>query len=154
MSELTTCANCDKEVAEDSDFCPHCGYLFKDAPLAMCDTHHDSEASGVCIICQNLVCPRCREVRSKRLFCAEHRTVTVEQDWAMVIESPSLIDAEIQKSYLEDNGIQALGQSLGVRMKNRGTARVYVPIPDYLRSMKLLEEIDRTEPTIEEVGHE
>lgn len=154
MSEPTTCANCDNEVTEDSDFCPHCGYLFKDAPSVKCETDLDQEASGVCIICQKLVCPRCREIKYGRLFCMDHRTVVAEQDWAMVVESRSLVDAEMCKNYLDENGIQTVEQNLGIRVRNRGTARVFVPIPDYLRAKKLLEEIDRTEPTIEGMDHE
>ncbi len=154
MSELTSCANCDNEVTEDSDFCPHCGHLFKDAPPVKCETDFGQEASGVCIICQKLVCPRCREVRNKRLFCIGHRSVMVEQDWAMIVESRSLADAEMRKNFLDENGFQTVAVNLGIRVRNRAAAKVFVPIPDYLRAKKLLEEIDRTEPTIEELDHE
>jgi hypothetical protein len=154
MAELTTCANCDNEVTEDSDFCPHCGYLFKDAPPVKCETDIDQEASGVCIICQKLVCPRCREVKNNRLFCVDHRTVVVEQDWAMVVDSRSIAEAEMRKNFLDENGFQTVGYNLGIRGRNRSTARVFVPIPDYLRAVELIKEIDRTEPTVEGVDRE
>lgn len=142
MSELTTCANCNNEVTEDSDFCPHCGYLFKESPPVHCETDLDQEATGVCIICQKLVCPRCREVKNNRLFCVEHRDVKVQQDWVMVFESPSVVDVEMKKNFLDENGFQSVAQNLGMRVKSRGVARVFVPIPDYLRAKKMLEEVD------------
>ncbi len=154
MAELTTCANCNNEVTEDSDFCPHCGYLFKDAPPVKCETDLDREASGVCIICQKLVCPLCREVKNKRLFCLDHRAVVVEQDWAMVVQARSVADAEMRKNFLDENGFHTIAQNLGMRIRNRAAARVFVPIPDYLKAKEMLEEIDRTEPTIEGMDRE
>ena len=141
MPDLTTCSNCSEEVTTDSDFCPQCGYLFKEAPVVHCERDFNQEASGVCIICQKVVCPRCREVRNHRLFCIEHKDVLVQENWALVFESHDVVDVELMKSYLDANGIQALVQNMGMRAKSRGSARVFVPIPEYLAAKKTLEEV-------------
>jgi Putative prokaryotic signal transducing protein len=140
MAELVTCANCSNEVTDDSDFCPHCGYLFKEAPPVHCETDLGQEATGVCIICNKLVCPRCQEVQNKHLFCIEHCSVQVEQDWASVFESNNVVDVEMQKDYLESNGIQTVMQNFGMHIRHPGAIRLFVPIPDYLRAKKMLDE--------------
>jgi hypothetical protein len=143
MLELTTCANCNNEVTDDSDFCPHCGYLFKEAPPVHCETDLDQEATGVCIICQKLVCPRCREVRNNHLFCINHGNVVVREDWAVVFESRSTAEAELVKNYFDANSIQSLTQNVSLRARSRDLARVFVPIPEYLRAQKMLDELDK-----------
>ena len=141
MPEFITCANCNNEVTEDSDFCPHCGYFFKDTPLVHCETHFDQEATGVCIICRKIVCPRCREVKNRHIFCLKHCNVIVQEDWAAVFESRSIAEAELTKNFLESGGIESLTQNTGLRGRSRGLARVFVPIPEYQRAMKMLDEL-------------
>jgi hypothetical protein len=128
-------------VTEDSDFCPHCGFLFKDTPSVHCETHFDQEASGVCIICQKIVCPCCREIKNKHLFCLKHSNVVVQEDWAVVFESRSVAEAELTKNFLDSAGIESLTQNAGIRARSRGLARVFVPIPKYLDAMKMLDEL-------------
>ena len=140
MDTLIKCPNCSDEITEDSDFCPHCGNLFKEAPPVHCETDLDQEATGVCIICQKLVCSRCQEVQNRRLFCPEHCNVQVEEDWALIVESRAAADVEMQKGYLESKGIQTTMQDFGLRLRHPGALRLFIPIPDYLRAKKILDE--------------
>ena len=146
------CASCNDEITEDSDFCPHCGALFTEAANVLCDEHQDNPAQGVCIICQRLVCEKCGVKVSGRIFCTPHRKVEVQEDWAEVFRSSEIADAELVKSLLESTGHQVLGQnfnSIGFVWDGGGDspisrsninkpAKVFVPIPEYLKAMEVV----------------
>ncbi|MGD1046679.1 MAG: hypothetical protein ABR936_15330 [Bacteroidota bacterium] len=132
MSELTTCSNCDKGVTEDSDFCPHCGHLFKEMPPIQCETDSGIEATGVCIICHKLLCPQCEKIKDNRVFCIEHEDVEVEEDWAMVIESITISEAETTKYFLDKNGFRTITMKSEIGTQGDGTINIFVSLPDYL----------------------
>ena len=141
MAELTSCTNCDGQVTEDGDFCPHCGHLFKGTRPIQCETDSGIEATGVCIICHKLVCPRCEEIKDKRVFCIEHKDVEVEEDWAMVIESTPIAKAETTKYFLDKNGFRTITRESDIDTKGDGSISIYVPLPDYLRAKIMLEKV-------------
>jgi RNA polymerase subunit RPABC4/transcription elongation factor Spt4 len=143
-----------EEITPDSDFCPHCGVLFSGAAGEPCDTHPQQQATGICIICRKLVCPECGKLLRNRTFCIEHRNVEVQQDWARVFQSTDINESEMAKAVLESAGQQVLLQNFapigfvwdggGDSALSRGAlskpAKVFVPIPDYLKARESLEE--------------
>jgi hypothetical protein len=78
----------------------------------------------------------------------------VEQDWAEVFRSTEIADAELVKSVLESAGQKVLVQnfnSMGFIWDGGGDspisrsninkpAKVFVPIPEYLDAVKMVEE--------------
>lgn len=152
--EYIRCSSCNEEITPDSDFCPHCGVLFSEAEKEKCDTHPTNVAQGICIICQKLVCGECGKAVQGRNFCLEHKGVSVQQDWARVFQSTDINDSELVKSLLESNGFKVLvqnfmpigyvwdggGDSPLSRSALNKPAKVFVPIPEYLRAEETLKE--------------
>ena len=150
MSEYIKCSYCNEEVTPDSDFCPHCGVLFKESENIRCDEHQQNQASGVCIICQRLLCHECGVKITRRIFCEAHRKVQVQEDWAEVFRSTEIADAELIKSLLESTGLKVLEQNCSPkgsiwegdssiwRSNINKPAKVLVPIPDYLKAMEVV----------------
>jgi len=89
-----------------------------------------------------------------RTFCSLHEEVKVEQDWAEVVCTTDITEAEMIRSVLESLGHKVQLQnfnSIGYiwggggdspisRSNINKPARVFVPIPEYLDSVKELEE--------------
>jgi hypothetical protein len=154
MTELIQCTFCSEEVTEDSDFCPHCGVLFKKAAEVLCDLHIENQGKGVCIICRSVVCDECGVHARGRMFCQSHRKVQVQQDWAEVFRSTEIADAELVKSVLETAGhivqVQNFnsigfvwdggGDSPISRSNLNKPAKVFVPIPEYVDAKEEVEE--------------
>jgi hypothetical protein len=152
--EYIECSNCGEEVTEDSDFCPHCGVLFAEAPSEKCDTHPGNAATAICIICRKTVCDECGKAVHGRNFCLEHKGIEVQQDWARAFQSTDINDSELVKSLLESNGFKVLVQNfapIGYAWDGGGDspisrsnlskpAKVFVPIPEYLRAEETLKE--------------
>ena len=153
MSEYINCSYCNEEITVDSDFCPHCGTLFTEAGEVYCDEHLQEPAVGVCIICRKVCCEECGVKVQGRRFCLAHRKVKVQQDWAEVFRSTEIADAELVKSVLEAGGHKVLVQnfnSIGFVWDGGGDspisrsnvnkpAKVFVPIPEYLEAVKVIE---------------
>ena len=152
--EYIACSSCNEEITPDSEYCPHCGVLFEGAANEKCDTHPANGAQGICIICRKLVCDDCGKVVYGRQFCLEHKAVEVQQDWAKAFQSTDINDSELAKSLLETNGFKVLVQNFtpigGVwdgggdsslsRSNLNKPAKVFVPIPEYLRAEEALKE--------------
>ena len=152
MSELTTCEHCEREVTADSDYCPHCGFLFEGGEKVTCDTHPLSDAIGVCIICGKPLCELCGETNEDRLFCPDHLDVSVEEDWAEVMVSTDINEAELAKAVLEGAGIHVQVRDFGSigyawdgggdsslsRSQLGKPARIFVPISEYLGARETL----------------
>ena len=146
MTEYESCSNCSEEVTTDSDFCPHCGALFRNAGEVFCENHPDNEASGVCIICRKLVCHDCSVESGHRMFCSDHNGIEVRQDWAGVFQSTDINEAELVKSFLLSEKFTVQVQnfnSIGFVWDGGGDssisrsalskpAKVFVPIPEYI----------------------
>jgi RNA polymerase subunit RPABC4/transcription elongation factor Spt4 len=152
--EYVNCPECTEEITQDSDFCPHCGTLFSGAEGQKCDMHPDRAASGICIICRKLVCDECKKVDRGRTFCVDHKKVEVQQDWARIFQSTDIIESELAKAFLEAAGHKVLvqnfapvgfvwdggGDSALSRSAISKPAKVFVPIPEYLKAKDSLEE--------------
>ncbi|MBI4418649.1 MAG: hypothetical protein HY563_07720 [Ignavibacteriales bacterium] len=148
LSAYKRCTNCDGEVTGDSDFCPHCGQITSEAISVFCARHPTAVAVAVCIICRQLVCRACALQKRGRWFCRDHAAVRVEQDWALVFESPDINDAELVKSILDSAGFHVVvrnfgpntavweggGDSLFSRQALNRLAKVFVPIPEYVEA--------------------
>jgi hypothetical protein len=144
------CVYCDGEVTQDSDFCPHCGNLFVEAPELKCDTHSDREAAGLCIICRKALCDECLVRKRDRIFCSEHHEVEVMQDWANVFQSIDYLQASIVKGKLESAGIgcqvynQMQMSTIGfleggiARTQLKTPVKLFVPIPDFQKAYDFL----------------
>ncbi|MCX6133985.1 MAG: hypothetical protein NTU47_09260 [Ignavibacteriales bacterium] len=153
-SEYVNCSSCSEEVTADSEFCPHCGVLFDGAAAEKCDTHPATLAKGICIICRKLVCGECGKVVYGRNVCLDHQTVEVQQDWARAFQSTDINESELVKSLLESNGFKVLvqnfmtiggvwdggGDSSVSRSNLNKPAKVFVPIPEYLRAEEAMKE--------------
>jgi len=153
MVYLGACPQCGGDVTTDSDFCPHCGQLFERAGIQQCGLHPDREARGVCIICHSTVCRECSKLVMGKMFCADHKKVEVVQDWANVFTSAEVHEAELARSILESRNVkvqiqnfQSIGYVWGgsdsaiSRSQISQPAKVFVPIPDYLRALQFLVE--------------
>jgi len=152
--EYISCSSCNEEVTPDSEYCPHCGVLFESAAGEKCDTHPANPAQGICIICRKLVCEECGKVVHGRHFCLDHKSVEVQQDWARVFQSTEINDSGLVKAFLESNGFKVLGQNFAPigyvwdgggdsaisRSNISKPAKVFVPIPEYLRAEEALKE--------------
>lgn len=159
MAALITCSNCQGEVTEDSEYCPHCGYLLTDEPLH-CELHAENEASGVCIVCRRLVCERCSEESDRRVFCLDHLDVVVDGDWAEVYRSTDINEAELAKAVLQESGFRVEVQNFGSigyawdgggdsplsRVNLNSPAKVFVPLNEYLNARHVLDDWRRGTP--------
>lgn len=148
------CGRCNEEVTPDSDFCPHCGKLFERAGILSCPIHPGERAVGVCIIDREPGCGRCLKAVAGKFLCAEHQDVEVRQDWAAAFESSDINEAELVKSVLESNGFTVHVQnfnSIGFVWDGGGDyslsrsnigkpAKVFVPIPEYLKAIEVIHE--------------
>jgi hypothetical protein len=160
MSDSMACPSCGNEVTEDSDFCPHCGILFPAAAHTMCDEHPANSALGVCIICGKVLCDLCGSSKDGRIFCAAHKNVRVEEDWAEVFRSTEISDAELVKAVLESAGKDVRVQnfnSIGFVWDGGGDspisrsninkpAKVFVPIPDFVEAASIIREWKQSAP--------
>ncbi|GJQ19853.1 MAG: hypothetical protein HBSIN02_02080 [Bacteroidia bacterium] len=136
----------------DSDFCPHCGTLTGLAEQIGCGRHPDRQAAAVCIMCGMPVCDSCAVKKHGKWFCKDHASVHVEQDWALVLESPDINKAELARSVLEAGGFHVIvrnfgpntavweggGDSLFSRQQLNRLAKVFVPLPEYLNAVQSL----------------
>jgi RNA polymerase subunit RPABC4/transcription elongation factor Spt4 len=154
MEALTSCGNCSEEITADSDFCPHCGVLFAEAGGLVCERHSEQDAVGVCIICRVLVCDKCRVVVGNRTFCFDHSMTEVQQNWANVFQSTDINEAELVKSLLEASNFHIQVQNFGSigfvweggsdsslsRNALNKPAKLFVPIPQYLKAVETVEQ--------------
>jgi RNA polymerase subunit RPABC4/transcription elongation factor Spt4 len=152
--QYINCPKCTEEVTQDSDFCPHCGVLFSGASGQMCDSHTEQLATGICIICRKLVCTSCITIVHGRTFCSDHRKVKVEQDWARIFQSTDINESEMIKAFLQSAGYKVLvrdfapvgyvwdggGDSAVSRSNMSKPAKIFVPIPEYVKAKESLEE--------------
>lgn len=102
----SVCRYCKEELTEDSDYCPHCGYLFNEHLVITCGIHNDRAAIGVCVVCEKPLCSMCANAVSGRLLCADHSEVQIIGEWAGVFESLNQVDVELAKGLLEKEGVQ------------------------------------------------
>lgn len=154
MGERMKCTDCGREITADSDFCAHCGALTEAGSGARCERHPAKPAVAVCIICRTTVCDTCMVQTRGRRFCGDHASVRVEQDWALVFDSPDINDAELVRSVLESGGFHVVvrnfgpntavweggGDSFYSRHALNRLAKVFVPIPEYLDAAKAYRE--------------
>ena len=154
MPEYINCSSCSEEITEDSDYCPHCGIIFRETENSVCEQHAPRQASGVCIICHKVMCFECSVKRQNKVFCSEHAEIEVQQDWALVYQSTEISESELIKSILESSGHKVLGQnfnSIGFVWDGGGDspvsrsninkpAKVFVPIPEYFEAISAIEE--------------
>lgn len=152
--EYIQCSRCGDEVTPDSEFCPHCGFLFSKAGKQHCDNHPDVKAEGICVICRTLICNECGKAVHGKHFCLDHTAVEVQQDWALVFQSSDINDSALVKAFLESTGFKVLVQnfnSIGFVWDGGGDssisrsaiskpAKVFVPIPEYLKAEAALTE--------------
>jgi len=89
-----------------------------------------------------------------RALCIDHQSVEMEQDFALVYSSSDINDAELARAVLDSRGFTVVvrdftpigyvwdgaGDSPFSRSALRKLAKVFVPIPDYLRALVVLNE--------------
>jgi hypothetical protein len=150
MDGLTTCGSCSNEVTPDSDFCPHCGVLFEQAPDTMCEIHPDREADGVCIICEKVLCDECCIVKHSRRFCAEHADVEVEGDGAVLCRFSEPDKIAAVEGRLKEAGIEVYPVDQGTIFRQPYTI-LMVPIPEYLKARECVDELfEEPGPTLQD----
>lgn len=148
------CGSCGSTCSAGSDFCPSCGTLFESAGDVACSRHASRAASGVCVICQEPFCSACLKLVEGKALCADHLSIKIEQDFALVYSSSDIKDAELAKAILESRGFHVVGRDftpIGYvwdgagdtslsRSLLRKLAKVFVPVPDYMRALVVLNE--------------
>jgi len=148
------CPFCGTMCSEGSDFCPHCGTLYPSAGDTACTDHSSRQAAGVCVICQQPFCVDCLKRVDGRFLCARHMNVKIEQEFALVYSSSNINDAELARAILDERGFHVVvrdftpigyvwdgaGDSALSRSLLRKLAKIYVPIPDYMRALVVLNE--------------
>jgi len=158
MPEYDDCGNCGGEVTDDSDFCPHCGVLFEQAPVVACATHNGSGSCAVCVICGRYLCEICAVEVGGRFLCPEHESIKLVENYALVYQSRDVAEAATVRAMLTPSGQVASEDGEGnldipveddggqfdvvdANLFTRGQlARLYVPIPRYLEAMEILKE--------------
>lgn len=165
MPELITCSNCQGELLDDSDFCPHCGYLLTDEKL-FCELHPPKGAVGVCIICQRLVCEMCSEESEHRVLCLDHLEVIVDGDWAEVFRSTDVNEAELAKSLLQDAKHHVEIQNFGSvgyawdgggdnpqsRSNLNNPSKIFVPLDEYVGAKQMLDDWRDAKPEFDSIN--
>lgn len=154
MDETKQCDQCGNEVTSDSEYCPNCGTLFPGDMPVHCEVHPSKTAVGVCVICQTLVCPACGAKRHGRMLCTAHTGVLLEEAWAEVFRSTDVNEAEMARAFLESEGytVHAAdfgsvgyvwdggGDSAVSRSALNKPARLFVPIPEYVKAREVLQD--------------
>lgn len=154
MPDYVPCVQCGEEVTRDSDFCPHCGIMFEGKESVQCENHPERKGTAVCIVCRRVLCDACTRKRKGKRFCSDHAKVHVEQDWAVAYESTEINDAELVRSVLENAGFHVQvrnfnsvgfvwdggGDSPQSRSNLSKPARVFVPIPEFLKAQGMIHE--------------
>lgn len=161
--QYTSCEHCREDVTWDSDYCPHCGALIRMEEPVHCEHHPDRIAAGVCIMCRTPICPECMKLIHNKRFCLEHQDIEVQQDWAKVYESDDIMEAELVKGILRQEGMlaQVMNEKLNaspiplpdvpvVRSNDRRPAKVFVPIPAFQQALDILIEWDKGKKNAEE----
>jgi hypothetical protein len=99
-----------------------------------------------------------------RTLCIDHQKIEIQQDWARVFQSTEIGDSELVKAVLESEGFHILVQnfnSIGFVWDGGGDspisrsniskpAKVFVPIPEYLKAAETIEEWNSSEIEPEE----
>ena len=98
-----TCNNCGNSVAEDDDFCPHCGNLFAEG--LRCKKHYSQQAAGVCIICAEPYCNTCAGWINDNFLCANHEEYEIYQGMARVFGSNNEPLVQYVQKCLAESGL-------------------------------------------------
>lgn len=168
MDEKEYCPTCDKELEDDSDFCPVCGSIFVEAE---CFNHTDKEAAGVCIVCQYAFCEECGSNENNIFKCNEHKDIEIINFMARVYGDLTHVKAEYVKTCLENNDLHPMildmsGKKnyhggIGYMMRTKATdafghppdeIKVMVPLNEFIEAMEVIEEID--DQTLNELPEE
>ena len=102
----TICAFCENEISEDLDFCPYCGSLFIED--VKCINHTNTEANGVCLICEEPYCKECGKFTGKKFLCSIHKEYEIYEGMAKVFGSNDNIHCNYLADMLRQEGINAL----------------------------------------------
>lgn len=97
------CSNCNNEIGEGDDFCPHCGAIF--AENVVCERHPEIEASGACIVCAVPCCDECGMLVNDRFLCNRHSSYEIFEGMVRVYTSLDEADTELAKGCLEEAGL-------------------------------------------------
>jgi len=102
----------------------------------------------------------CGETNDGRLFCSEHLDVVLEDDWAEVLRSTDINEAELAKAILDGVGFHVEVRDFGSigfvwdgggdsslsRSQLGKPARVFVPISELLQARETLREWESSKP--------
>ncbi|MGA9115686.1 MAG: hypothetical protein WB626_02815 [Bacteroidota bacterium] len=153
MADAPLCVRCSGSLPPGADYCPRCGVLLAPAHPA-CDLHPDREAAGVCVLCERLLCGECAWRAGARSVCAAHAGVFFRGEWVEVFRSSEVAEADMARAVLESEGCPVHTVDFGPvgyvwegggehplsRSALNKPARVLVPIPEFLRAEKTLNE--------------
>jgi hypothetical protein len=116
------CPSCKNRIAEEDDFCPHCGKLQSDG--VRCANHKSAMAEGVCIICTTPMCRRCGTWVNKRFLCSDHTGYEIYEGMARVYGVSDEAAAQYVCKCLEQEGLHPL-------VYERKASAISVGGPDY-----------------------
>src|SRR5512135_2928441 len=105
------CPVCEERVDRPVLFCPHCGHYagLAEEPeeFQKCETHPETEANGICIVCGKFVCDECSVDKDGKIFCNDDSHVQIHQDYALIYRTTMEYEAAMIRSNLEGAGIPA-----------------------------------------------
>jgi hypothetical protein len=133
------CAVCGFEH-DGEDACPSCGALREAVP---CDEHPGEKAHSRCVLCGRTVCRKDADEKSRPAVCAEHRDVSIIENWVQVYSSGMEVNAQLMADNLRAEGIDSQlytqsDRSFPVDLGELSVVRVLVPVWEYEGAMQVI----------------
>ncbi|NIO00795.1 MAG: hypothetical protein GTO42_01435 [Candidatus Latescibacteria bacterium] len=153
------CPHCKSMASMSDDFCPKCGYPFKEE--IFCTNHPKDAAEGACIICCSGYCSICGGWTSGLFLCAAHSDYEIYQGMARVYGISDAAQAQHAANCLEQAHLhpflysrKATQISLGgpeyTLFRSSGEydghiineIKAMVPVQEVIRAEKILRDLD------------
>lgn len=102
--DILNCSHCGNELKESDKFCPNCGNLFEEN--IVCGKHHQNQAEGMCLICQQPFCTKCGSWINDLFLCATHEDYEIYEGMTRVFGTSDAALAQHAQNCLEESGME------------------------------------------------
>lgn len=117
--DIFICEICENPVAEENDFCPHCGSIYIEVK---CLNHEEKDADGVCVICAEPLCEDCFGDNDEVILCENHAGYEIYKSVAKVYDTQDEDKMLFYKNVMDENDIHNLVFSVKVSTKTENDA--------------------------------